>query len=358
MRDSIRLISAVAMAACAQTASGAGDWRCATIGVGAEPAPARAAAGFLERAVQIYPSQLLGVVQSGGRIYLVNARDDGWSERVRLGLMELRLAEPDITAARRFQVAASGVGVTEIPAGDYACVTRERAGRHGLALDEHGRMSLAPGKSVHLVDPREWSVVVEVKAVGTEPLDFREILALSGRSGIYAGLSGRSARPGGGGGGSVQGAGGVIEVAIGPSGRPDGAVVITPRAEESGERADSVVAATPGVPPAPAPAPVAVAPAVAAEPPARAAKADAPPAQPLQQISPAPSVVATVEPAATIVLPRASTAQPARPGATQSYDEYAKTMKTLLELRRSGSVRSVSEMTYVLPVIEDLRKSH
>jgi hypothetical protein len=340
MRDSSRWISAFVMAACALAASAADDWRCAAIGVGAAPALVAAASEFLDRAGQIYPSQLLGIVQSGGRAYLVNARDDGWSERVRLGLMELRLAEPDITAARRFQAAVSSAGVTEIPAGDYACVTRERAGRHGLALDEHGRMSLAPGKSVHLVDPREWSVVVEVKAIGTEPLDFREILALSGRSGIYAGLTGRSARPGGG--GSVQGAGGVIEVAIGPSGRPDGAVVITPRAEESGERADSVVAA---------------APALVAKPPARVAKADAQPAQPLPQIGPPPAVIAAVEPAATIVLPRTSTMRPARPGATQSYDEYAKTMKMLLELRRSGSVRSVSEMTYVLPAIEDLRKS-
>jgi hypothetical protein len=329
MRDPARLALALALAACAPAAPAAGDWQCATIGVGAAPELVEAASGFLDRAWQIYPSQLLGIVQSGGRVYLVNARDDGWSERVRLGLMELRLAEPDITAARRFQGTVSGAAALDVPVGDYVCLTRDRARRHGLTVRGRGEVVLAPGRSVHLVDPRESAIVVEVKAVGREPLDFREILALSGRTGIYAGLAGRSARPGGS--GSVQGTGGVIEVAIGPSGRPDGAVVITPRAEESGESTDSAVAAAvPAVQPA---------------------------AQPLPPISPPPVAVAAVGPAATIVLPRASTAQPARPGATQSYDEYAKAMKTLLELRRSGSVRSVSEMTYVLPVIEDLRKT-
>jgi hypothetical protein len=53
---------------------------------------------------------------------------------------------------------------------------------------------------------------------------------------------------------------------------------------------------------------------------------------------------------------RAPAAQAAaRPGTGQSYEEYAKTMKTLLALRRSGSVRSISEMTYVHPAVEDLR---
>src|SRR5689334_2697223 len=144
MRESIRLMAAAVAAIWGQAAAAA-DWQCATIGVGAAPAIAEAASRYLERAGEIYPSQLLGVVQSGGHVYLVNAKDGGWSERVRLGLMELRLAEPDITAARRFQGTVSGAGSMEIPAGDYACLSRERAGRQGLALDGRGRMSLAPG---------------------------------------------------------------------------------------------------------------------------------------------------------------------------------------------------------------------
>jgi hypothetical protein len=357
MHSPIWLIAA-ALAVCAPAVlADTGEWQCATLGIGVAPALAHAASDFLGHAGQVYPSQLLGMVSAGDRVYLVNARDDGWSERVRLGLMELRLAEPDITAGRRFQAAASGVGAMEIPAGDYACLARERAGRHGLALDDRGRMSLAPGKSVHLVDPREWTVVVEVKAVGAEPLDFREILALSGRSGIYAGLTSRRAPPEAG--GSVQGAGGVIEVAIGPAGRPEGEVVITPRTGEGETRTDTAVdVAIPAAPPVPA----TVASAAVMEPPARVAKADVPdalpPAQPLAPQSPPAVTVAAVEPETPVVrLPRASVAQSDRLAAAQSYEDYAKTMKALLAARRSGSVRSVSEMTYVHPAIEDLRNS-
>lgn len=359
---------AAAVAAVSAQAAIAADWQCATIGVGAAPAIAEAASGYLERAGEIYPSQLLGVVQSGGRVYLVNAKDDGWSERVRLGLMELRLAEPDITAERRFRATVSGTVPMEIPAGDYACLSRERAARQGLALDARGRMSLAPGKSVHLVDPHEWSVAVEVKSIGSEPLDFREILALSGRSGIYAGLTSRQARssfaiP-------VEGTGSVIEVAIGPSGRPGGEVVITPRAVEGEEKA---VAVAPAAVPAASPAPVAVAPAMASpvvpEPavevakawaPVQVAKAEVPAALPAAQPLP-PSrsqqtAVAVSEPAAPVVtLPRSIATLPSRAGSAQSYDEYAKMMKSMLALRRSGGVLSVSEMTYVHPAIELLR---
>lgn len=357
MRSRSRWMAAV-VAACAQAAlADSGDWQCATLGVGAAPALAQSASDFLGRAGQVYPTQLLGVVSAGDRIYLINARDDGWSERVRLGLMELRLAEPDITAKRRFLATVSESAVVEALAGDYACLAHERAGRHGLALDARGRMSLAPGRSVHLVDPGEWTVAVEVKAVGAEPLDFREILALSGRSGIYAGLASRRAQPGAG--GSVQGAGGVIEVAIGPSGRPDGEVVITPRMEEGATRGDAAVTAPiPAASPEPASAPIA--PAAVVVPPAIVAKADVPAAFPSAQSSlpenpPVMAAVAAAQPAAPVIrLPGASATRPARPAAAaQSYDEYAKTMKALLAARRSGGVRSISEMTYVHPAIED-----
>jgi len=48
-------------------------------------------------------------------------------------------------------------------------------------------------------------------------------------------------------------------------------------------------------------------------------------------------------------------AQVPRRAAEQSHEDYAKTMKELIALRRSGAVRSISEMTYVHPAVEDLR---
>jgi hypothetical protein len=253
----------------------------------------------LERAGRIYPSQLLGMVSAGGRLYLLNAADGGWNERVRQGLMELRLAEPEITAARRFHVTASGVVPVDAPAGDYVCLARERARRQGLTLGGGGELRLAPGSSVHLVDPLEGAIVVEVRAVGREPLDFREVLALSGRSGIYAGLSGR--RPQAAVAAATKEPALPAAVAVGPAGRPEGEVIISQRLVDV-PAAGVVAAVEPVVPVAPAPAP--------------------------------PSA------------PRA---------AGQSYEQYARAMRAMLALKRSGGVRSISEMTYVHPAVEDLR---
>jgi hypothetical protein len=424
IRESISLAFAMTLAAGGQPAFA--DWQCLSAGAKV-PAAAQAASDYLERAERVYPTQVLGVLRAGDRVYLVNARDDGWSERVRLGLMELRLAEPDITAARRFQATLSGGPAPEangIPAGEFVCLARERAARQGLAFRGEAVL-LAAGKSVYLVDPIELAIVVEVRADGGQPLDLREIFAASARAGIYAGLfRGRApsdpavvARP--------------PEVAVtfpvGPIGRPDGEVVITPRAVEGGKVEEKVVAtgatdapsvqapaavlaatAPPvaeesparvvkaDVPAAPPPvkpfspeAPAAVvvevaqpvsvaaladapaaqrtslvvmaapAPPAAEEPPARVVKADVPAAaplvKPLVQEAPTAVVVEVAQPVMIVASIGALPAQGTRPVAGQSYEDYATTMKAMMALRRSGGVRSISEMTYVHPAVEDLR---
>ncbi len=345
-RESNRLVSALALVLCAQGGFAVGgDWQCFAPAGDTTPALRQSASSFLARAGQIYPSQLLGMVRSGGRAYLVNANDGGWGERVRLGLMELRLAEPDITAARRFQATVSGVADIEMPAGEFVCLARARASRHGLALNRDGAVLLAPGKSVHLVDPYEPTIVVEVKAVGAQPLDFREIFALSGRSGIYAGLAGARARP------DVaveeRKPEGAIAVALGPAGRVNGEVVMTPRPQEPDGKESPVVLATAAAPP------------VVEAPPARAAAAEVPaappPAKPLLPEIPAAVETEVAKPVLVASIVRAPVAQETRPAAGQSYEDYAKTMKSLLAVRRSGGVRSVSEMTYVHPAVENFR---
>jgi hypothetical protein len=347
-RDSIRLVPALALAACGHTALA--DWQCLSAGA-TVPAAAQAASDYLGRAERVYPAQLLGVLRSGGRVYLVNARDDGWSERVRLALMELRLAEPDITAARRFQSAVGGTVAQDVPPGEFACLERERAGRHGFALTAGGAVLLAAGESVHLVDPAEPAIAVEVKATGGQVLDLREIFAGGGRAGIYAGLAASRARPGV-----------AVALKVGPPERPSGEIVVTPQAVESGKEEET--AAIPGANDAPsgqAPAvvPPAPIPPVAAESPARVVKADVPvaplPVEPLPQEAPAAVVVKGAEPMSIVAPGGAPAAQGTRPAAGQSYEEYAKTMKALMALRRSGSVSSISEMTYVHPAVEGLR---
>jgi len=389
IRKSISLAFAMALAAGGQPALA--DWQCLSAGAKV-PAAAQAASDYLERAERVYPTQLLGLLRTGDRVYLVNARDDGWSERVRLGLMELRLAEPDITAARRFQATLSGGPAPEasgIPAGEFVCLARERAARQGLAFRGEAVL-LAAGKSVYLVDPIELGIAVEVRATGGQPMDLREIFAASARAGIYAGLfRGRApSEPAV----AVRPPEVAVTFPVGPIGRPDGVVVITSRAVEGG-RVEEKVAATGAadapsvqapaavlavtappvaeeppvivakadVPSVPAPAAVLAVPAppVAEEPPVIVAKADvpaaSPPVKPMPREAPTAVVVAAAGPVSIVATMGAPAAQRARPVAEQSYEDYAKTMKELMALRRSGAVRSISEMTYVHPAVEDLR---
>ena len=473
MRNSISLVFAMALAASGQPALA--EWQCLSAG-STVPATVQVASNYLSRAENVYSEQLLGVLRASDRIYLVNARDDGWSERVRLGLMELRLAEPDITAARRFQASLSGgptPDASRIPAGEFVCLARERAARQGLAFRGEAIL-LAAGRSVHLVDPLELGIVVEVRAVGGQPLDLREIFAASARAGIYAGLF--RGRVQSGPVVAIRPPESAVTFPVGPIGRPIGEVVIMARAG-GGERLNDAVAADVPAVPAPAtvlaasaptlvepplarvaladvpvaplpvkplpqeipaavvvavaePVPVAapavhappVVPAVSAPPiaveparvarveapaapavaqpvpptvpasvvaeiaepvsiaarvetpalpappivlavsappvavePARVARAEvpaAPPAQPLPPVAVAPAATETAAP--VLIAARVSAPAP-RSAAEQSYVDYAKTMKALLELRRSGGVRSISEMTYVHPAIEDLR---
>jgi len=392
------------------------DWQCLSAGAKV-PAAAQAASNYLERAERVYPTQLLGLMRAGERVYLVNARDDGWSERVRQGLMELRLPEPDITAARRFQGTLSGGPTPDasgIPVGEFVCLERVRAGRQGLAFRGEAVL-LGAGKSVHLVDPMELGIVVEVKAVGDQPLDLREIFAASARAGIYAGLFKGRAQSGPV--VAVRPPDSPVTFPVGPIGRPDGEVVIMARAPVS-DRMDDAVAAIGIVdaPSAPAPAAIVAAPAppVVQQSPARVVVAEAPatplPVKPLPQEMPAAVVVAVAEPVPVAAAPvqevrpvvvaapappvveqpparvamadvtvapppakpmpqeipvaapvaepvriAASATQRTRPVTEQSYDDYAKTMKDLMALKRSGAVRSISEMTYVHPAVEDLR---
>jgi hypothetical protein len=55
-------------------------------------------------------------------------------------------------------------------------------------------------------------------------------------------------------------------------------------------------------------------------------------------------------------LPAPMPANAAGAAAAQPYDDYASAMKTMMALKRPGSVRSVSEMTYVHPAVELIRQ--
>jgi hypothetical protein len=313
-----------------------------------------AATDFLRRVEAVYPHQVLGLVRAGERYYLLNARDLEWSERTRLRLLALRLREAYLTPERRETGAAPGASP---PPGGFTCLAVSRAEREGLTRAASGEIVLAAGQSLHLVNPQEPEVAVEVRAASDRPLSMGGILQRSAHAGIYAGLTGRAAKaPAGRSTIETPDATVIIQTAsIGPSLATPGAVAPEPpplvvadtSPPVSASPVEIALAAEPAAvkepaAPEPVPVPVAVAPVEVALPPVEAAL---PPER--------------VARAAPVVLPAMAAARPAPAGAVPTpYDDYARAMKTLMALKRSRSVLSVGEMTYVHPAVEVVRRQY
>jgi hypothetical protein len=400
----MRSVLAAAFMLCAGAAAAAAPvarWECSSSGAGAiSPALANAARDYLSRVEALYPSQVLGLVRAGERYYLLNSRDMEWGDRTRLYLLAQRLYDVGGSAAPRGTSSSQGnppvtehefpsqryrrettvlaperqvLGVApggSPPPGSFVCLAAARAGREGLTRTPSGEVVLAAGRSVHLVDPREPQVAVEVRAGRDQPLSLGEIFHRSTRSGIYAGLTGGSAgQPGGA--ATIERPDGTLVFSTASAG---GSVVetrVAPRSAPLPEEQPAVMAAQAPLPPPAVPGKVAAPPEKVVLPDERmkavAAAANlvavappmplsAPPA-PAPAVPDAPAIAARAAPA---VLPStAVAAQPAPTGAAPAaYDDYAKAMKTLMALKRSRSVMSVSESTYVHPAVEVFRRQH
>lgn len=356
-------VALILFAGAVGAASPVSGWQCAPTGASViAPAAAEAARDYLDRVEALYPHQVVGLVRAGERYYLLNSRDVEWGDRTRLYLLALRLhdaggssilrptVDHNIAPAERRQRGEpylapqrQAPGVTPggaPPAGSFICLASSRAEREGVGRTQRGEIVLAAGQSVQLVDPQEPRVAVEVRAARDRPLNLGDIFQRSARAGIYAGLTGG---PAGQPAGSAT-----IE-------RPDGTLIFRTAsvgasvAELRGQttkgntQPDPPVEILSGLSPkpepavtavtAPAPAPVAVDAGPAAVPP-----------------------VAETTARAEIRVPAGAAVAPAPPDAGQAYDDYAKAMKTLMALKRSGGVRSISEMTYVHPAVEVLRR--
>jgi hypothetical protein len=311
-------VAAVGFAFCASAVAQAPAWQCAPTGSGAvAPALADAARDYLGRVEAVYPHQVLGLVRAGDRYYLLNARDVGWSERMRLHLLALRLRETYLTPQRQEAGASPG---SSPPPGDFTCLAASRAEREGLVRRPTGEIVLAAGQSLHLVNPQVPEVAVEVRAAADRPLSMGGILQRSAHTGIYAGLTERAAAA------------------------PDGAATLeTPDATLIVRTASIGASAVPPREPAPE-----IAPAPAPEQPVQVAVAPEPATVP----APPAAVAPVVLPASVAVPPAAGYAVPA------PYEDYAKAMKTLMALKRSRGVLSVGEMTYVHPAVEVFRRQH
>jgi hypothetical protein len=349
-------VVALSLASCASAAAQAPAWQCAPTGSGSvAPALAEAARDYLGRVEAIYPHQVLGLVRAGNHYYLVNSRDVEWTARNRLHLLALRLRETYLAPERQETGAAPG---SSPPPGGFTCLSVARAEREGLTRAPFGDLVLAAGQSVQLINPQEPEVAVEVRAAPDRPLNMGGILQRSAHAGIYAGLTEQATRP----------AGGAATLST-----PEGTIIIRTASIGTSAAAprepEPAQAATPLPPGAAAPVQVAIAPASATAPPVQVAlpSVPTPAVQPIATPPPAPPRPATAVPepettarAVPVVLPAMTAAvAPAPSGSVpEAYEDYARAMKKLMALKRSRSVLSVGEMTYVHPAVEVYRRQH
>jgi filamentous hemagglutinin family protein len=144
------------------------------------------------------PSAILGALESNGRVFLINPNGIVFGAGAQInvaGLVAstLNLSDADFLAGRmRF---ADGLGKSVVNegnittgAGGSVYLVGSAVTNSGIIASPQGEVILAAGNSVELVNPGTPNLRVEIAALDHEARDLGEIIADSGRIGIYAGL--------------------------------------------------------------------------------------------------------------------------------------------------------------------------
>jgi filamentous hemagglutinin family protein len=144
------------------------------------------------------PSSILGALQSNGRVFLINPNGItfGAGSQINVaGLVAstLNMSDGDFLAGRmRF---TDGLGNSVINNGNITTGTGgnvylvgNAVTNNGIITSPKGDVILAAGNSVELVNPGTPDLRVEITAPENQAVNLGEIVANSGRVGIYAGL--------------------------------------------------------------------------------------------------------------------------------------------------------------------------
>ncbi len=160
---------------------------------------ASAANAVLNRVVGTDPSMILGALQSNGRVFLINPNGILFGAGAQIdvaGLVAstLNLSNADFDAGRMRFIATPGAGsivnrgaITAAPGGNVYLVA-PNVENHGIITSPQGEVVLAAGKSVELVAAGTPNLRVQIDAPDNEALNVGQIIANSGRIGVYAGL--------------------------------------------------------------------------------------------------------------------------------------------------------------------------
>lgn len=154
------------------------------------------ASAVLNRVVTNSPSEIFGALLSNGRVFLINQNGIlfGAGSTVDVGGLvasSLNLTNENFLAGNYLFQPVPGAGAVEnygsIQAGQVYLVG-PAVTNGGIITSPQGEVVLAAGNSVELMNPGTPDLTVSVTASGNEALNLGQVLAESGRIGIYAGL--------------------------------------------------------------------------------------------------------------------------------------------------------------------------
>jgi filamentous hemagglutinin family protein len=158
-----------------------------------------ASSAVLNRITGQSPSQILGALQSNGKVFLINPNGIvfGAGSRVDVnGLVasSLDLSDADFLAGHlkfsstRATGNVNNYGGITTPSGGQVYLIAPNVTNSGIITSPSGDVMLAAGHSVDLADSNDPDVRVVVSAPGNQALNVGEIVATSGRVGVYGAL--------------------------------------------------------------------------------------------------------------------------------------------------------------------------
>ena len=158
-----------------------------------------ASSAVLNRIISQNPSAILGALQSNGRVFLINPNGILFGAGAQIdvaGLIAstLNLANADFLAGRLRFTDVPGAGsmvnqgnITSVQGGQVYLVG-PAVTNSGIITSPKGEVILAAGNSVELVNPGTPNLRVEIIAPDNQAINLGQIVADSGRVGIYGGL--------------------------------------------------------------------------------------------------------------------------------------------------------------------------
>ncbi|MFA5182276.1 MAG: filamentous hemagglutinin N-terminal domain-containing protein, partial [Syntrophales bacterium] len=154
---------------------------------------------ILNRVIGQDPSAILGALQSNGRVFLINPNGILFGAGARIdvnGLIAstLNLSNQDFLAGKYNFTAGLTAGSIEnqgtitTPTGGQVYLIAPDIKNTGIINSPKGEVILAAGRSVQLVDSTNPDIAVVVSAPENSVVNLGQIIANSGRIGIYGGL--------------------------------------------------------------------------------------------------------------------------------------------------------------------------